>query len=216
MIVVSDLVGTLTTGFPVRGVVSWVRHKQSAARANLYILSFLPNYALAKAGLINMQDWAHNLMRTALNLVKNPTEHTISEITNWTLEEELWPGRRKDVLERLSEHRRRGAQVTIASSAYEPAVRAFADRIGVQAIGSPIELIDGRIQFATRVVARENKIERVLGFLGVSRIDVAYGDTEADIPLLENADSPVAVYPDKILRSTAIQRGWEIIDAAGE
>lgn len=215
MIVVSDLVGTLTTGAPVRGLLSWVRHHQSALRTNLFILSFLPNYALAKLGVINMQNWAHNLMRKGLDLVKNPSEHTIAEITNWTLEEELWPGRRKDVLKRLANHRNEGATVTIASSAYEPSVRAFADRIGVQAIGSPIDLIDGRIQFSTKLVARENKIQKVFDFLGVSRIDVAYGDTEADIPLLDNATTPVAVYPDKMLRSTAIKRGWEIIDESG-
>lgn len=211
MIVVSDLAGTLTTGYPVRGVVSWVRHNQSAIRVNLYILSFLPSYALAKLGLINFQNWGQNLMRTALPLVKKPTEQTILEIANWTVEKELWPTRREDVIERLRKHRKEGAQVTIASSAYEPIVKAFADRIGAQAIGSPIQLVEGRLRFTAKLVTREQKIQRVLSSLGISRIDVAYGDTEADIPLLENANTPVAVYPDKMLRSIAEQRGWEII-----
>lgn len=211
MVVISDLVGTLTTGYPVRGVVSWVRRYQSVARANLYILSFLPSYALAKLGIINYQNWGQNLMQTSLRLVRNATAQTALEVANWSVEMELWPARREDVLERLREHRNNGAQVTIASSAYEPVVKAFADRIGARAIGSPIQLVDGQLRFETKLVTRELKIQRVLSSLGISQVDVAYGDTEADIPLLENAKSAVAVYPDKILRSLAEERGWEII-----
>jgi phosphoserine phosphatase len=32
-----------------------------------------------------------------------------------------------------------------------------------------------------------------------------------DIPLLEHADHPVAVYPDEKLRSVALERGWEVV-----
>ena len=32
-----------------------------------------------------------------------------------------------------------------------------------------------------------------------------------DVPLLEHAEHPVAVYPDSRLRSVAIERGWEIM-----
>lgn len=212
MNVVSDLVGTLTTGYPVRGVVSWVRHHQSVARANLYILSFLPSYALAKLGFINYQNWGQNLMRTSLRLVLNPTEHTAPEIANWTVEKELWPMRRENILERLRKHQKEGALVTIASSANEHIVKSFADRLDAQAIGSPIQLVEGRLRFETKLMTRELKIQRVLRLLGVRHLDVAYGDTEADIPMLENAESAVAVYPDKTLRSLAENRGWEIID----
>ena len=46
--------------------------------------------------------------------------------------------------------------------------------------------------------------------LDVDRLDFAYGDTAQDIPLLEHADHPVAVYPDEALKTTALERGWEI------
>ena len=59
--------------------------------------------------------------------------------------------------------------------------------------------------------AQERKIEKVLNQLGVTHVDFAYGDTEQDIPLLEHANHPVAVYPDEKLRSTALARGWEIL-----
>ena len=53
MIVVSDLIGTLTTGSPVLGLVSWVRHHQSKLRAQLYLASIMPSYFLVKRGWIN-------------------------------------------------------------------------------------------------------------------------------------------------------------------
>jgi len=51
----------------------------------------------------------------------------------------------------------------------------------------------------------------VLSRLNVQRVDYAYGDTLMDVPLLEHADNPVAVYPDAQLRVLARERSWEII-----
>ncbi len=68
-----------------------------------------------------------------------------------------------------------------------------------------------RVRLATDLVASERKIEQVLHRLNVNRVDYAYGDTLMDVPLLEHADHPVAVYPDAKLRALAQERGWEII-----
>jgi phosphoserine phosphatase len=125
------------------------------------------------------------------------------------------PERREDVIARLVDHREKGAQVYIASSVFEPTVAAFAKRIGAQVIGTPLEIVDGRIRMAADLVASRRKIEQVLSQLGVQRVDVAYGDTAQDIPLLEHADHPVAVYPDESLRAAALERGWEILGERG-
>ena len=53
MIVVSDMMGTLTTGSPVLGLVDWVRHNQSKAQAQLYMISITPKYILARRGIID-------------------------------------------------------------------------------------------------------------------------------------------------------------------
>jgi phosphoserine phosphatase len=45
----------------------------------------------------------------------------------------------------------------------------------------------------------------------VERVDFAYGDTEQDVPLLEHAEHPVAVYPDEKLKAVALARGWEVL-----
>ena len=211
MIVVSDLMGTLTTGSPVLGLVDWVRHNQSRWQARWYMASMLPGYLLAKRGLINWQRWGQNLMVTSLSMIKDATPQKFEHVSEWMVETDLWKKRREDVIQRLSEHAGNSAQVYIASSVHEPGVAAFARRIGAQAIGTPVEFVNGRVRIPGELVADEKKIEQVLTRLGVERVDFAYGDTALDIPLLEHANHPVAVYPDEKLRAVANERGWEIM-----
>jgi phosphoserine phosphatase len=213
MIVVSDLMGTLTIGSPVLGLVDWVRHNQSKWQANLYTAGMLPSYFLAKSKLIDWQKWGQGLMVSSLSLIKDATPEKFNKVAEWVVEEDLWKKRHEDVIIQLIRHTESGAQVYIASSVYQPAVEAFAKRIGAQAIGTPVEFVDGRVRIATELVASEKKIEQVLSRLGVDRIDFAYGDSALDIPLLEHADHPVAVYPEDRLRAVATERGWEIIGA---
>jgi phosphoserine phosphatase len=211
MIVVSDMMGTLTTGSPFLGMVDWIKHNESKLRANLIMASILPAYFLAKNGLIDWQEWGQKLMVDSLAYVKNADQQKIRQISDWIVEHNLWKKHREDVTTRLVKHREAGARVYIASSVFEPFIVPFADRIGAQVIGTPIEIVNGRLKMVGELVASEKKIEQVLNRLGVQRVDVAYGDTVMDIPLLEHADHPVAVYPDKKLKAVALERGWEII-----
>jgi phosphoserine phosphatase len=211
MIVISDMMGTLTTGSPVLGLVDWVRHNQSRMQANLYMASMLPNYFLAKRGWIDWQKWGQDLMVDSLALIKDATPEKFAQVAEWTVEHNLWRKRREDVIARLEKHAENGAQVYIASSVFEPGVEAFAKRFGAQAIGTPVEYVNGRVRMASDLVASERKVEQVLSRLNVDRVDFAYGDTMMDVPLLEHADHPVAVYPDEKLRALAKERGWEII-----
>jgi HAD superfamily phosphoserine phosphatase-like hydrolase len=211
MIVISDMMGTLTTGSPFLGMVDWIRHNQSKVRANLIMASIMPAYVLAKNGILDWQEWGQKLMVDSLSYIKNADEEKVRQVAEWAVEHNLWRKHRDDVTTRLVKHREQGAQVYIASSVFEPFILPFANRIGAQVIGTPIEIVNGRLRMVGELVASEKKIEQVLSRLGVKRVDVAYGDTEQDIPLLEHADHPVAVYPDKKLKAVAMERGWEII-----
>ena len=211
MIVVSDMMGTLTTGSPFLGLVDWVKHNQSKLRANLYMAAITPAYLLAKNGLIDWQRWGQDLMIKSLAYIKDADDEKLRRVSEWVVEHDLWKKRREDVVRRLAEHREQGARVYIASSVVEPFIAPFAKRIGAQGIGTPVEIVNGRVRMVGELVANEKKIEQVLSRLGVERVDVAYGDTVMDIPLLEHADRPVAVYPDEKLKAAALERGWEIL-----
>jgi phosphoserine phosphatase len=211
MIVISDMMGTLTTGSPVLGLVDWVRHNQSRLQAEWYTASLMPSYFIAKRGWIDWQKWAQGLMVDSLKMVKNATPEKMKLVGEWAVEHNLWKQRREDVIARLKAHAAQGAQVYIASSVVEPIIEPFAKRVGAQTIGTPVEYTKGQVRVAGELVAQERKIEQVLSRLNVERVDFAYGDTEQDIPLLEHAERPVAVYPDEKLRAVALERGWEIL-----
>lgn len=211
MIVISDMMGTLTTGSPVLGLVDWVRHNQSRMQARLYMASIMPSYFIAKRGWIDWQKWAQGLMVNSLKMVRDATPEKMKAVGEWTVEHDLWKKRRDDVIAGLKGHAAQGAQVYIASSVIEPLIEPFANRIGAQTIGTPVEYKNGYVRVAGDLVAQERKIEQVLSRLGVDRVDIAYGDTAQDIPLLEHANHPVAVYPDEKLKAVAIERGWEIL-----
>ena len=214
MIVVSDMMGTLTTGSPVVGLVDWVRHNQSKTQAQLYMLSIAPAYFMAKRGWINWQKWGQELMIKSLGMVREATPEKMKQVGEWAVEHNLWVKRREDVIARLTGHKSEGAQVYIASSVVEPLIEPFARRIGIQTIGTPVEYSNGQVRVAGELVAQERKIEQVLKRIDATRIDFAYGDTEQDIPLLEHAEHPVAVYPDANLKKHALSHGWEIMGEA--
>ena len=211
MIVASDLMGTLTTGSPFLGLVDWVKHNQSKVRANFYMASIMPSYLMAKKGWIDWQDWGQKLMVDSLGYIKNANPDNVAHAAEWIVESNLWKQRREDVVDRLVKHREGGAKVYIASSVVEPFIEPFVKRIGAQTIGTPVEIVNGRLKMVSELMKNEKKIEQVLSRLGVDRVDIAYGDTILDVPLLEHANHPVAVYPDAKLKAIALQRGWEII-----
>jgi len=211
MIVVSDMMGTLTTGSPFLGLVDWVKHNQSKVRANWYIATIAPSYMLAKRGIIDWQEWGQKLMINSLAYIKDATSENVREASEWVVEHDLWKNRRNDVIARLVKHREDGAKTYIASSVIEPFIEPFARRIGAETIGTPTEIVNGKLKMVSGLVANEKKIEQVLSRLGVDKVDVAYGDTILDVPMLEHADHPVAVYPDVKLKKIAQERGWEIL-----
>ena len=133
----------------------------------------------------------------------------------WLVEQELWKNRREDVVARLIKHREDGAKTYIASSMMEPFLEPFARRIGAEVIGTATEIVNGQLRLVGDMVVNEKKIEQVLSRLAVDRVDIAYGDSFMDIPMLEHADHPVAVYPDEKLKKLAQDRGWEILGDTG-
>jgi phosphoserine phosphatase len=212
MIVISDMMGTLTTGSPILGLLDWIKVHQSKAQARWLLATMMPSYLLVKLGLIDPQPWGQGLMVKSLTWLKDMDEVKFSQACEWAVEHNLWLKKRESVIARLQEHVKQGAQVYLASSVVEPIAEAFARRIGVQAIGSPVEIEGGKVRLVDGLVSSERKIQEVLRRLGVEQVDYAYGDTFMDIPMLENAVHAVAVYPDRRLLEEAKVNGWEILN----
>ncbi len=210
MLVVSDFNGTLSHGSPVIGLVGWVGENQSKLRKNLYMAKIMPSWFLAKRGLIDWNKWVIDLFISCMPVLKDATPELFEEVITYTMETQLWAKRRLDMIERISGHVQQGDEVYIATGMWQPTVARFAARMGAKGLGTEIRFENGQMTLAEPIAHGQDKADKIRKRLGVERIDVAYGDTSADIPMLEMAHHPVAVYPDDTLKAVAQERGWEI------
>jgi len=211
---VFDLEGTLTAGETWKALARYFQTHGRKAAYDRFFWRHLPGALLTKAGLLPKR-WYQNLwMQNLARLFAGMDAEELARVADWVVEEELWPRRKEKALARLRELYQGGHRVVIASGAYQPVVEAFARRIGpgVEALGTPLELRDGRAtgRLAGPMNVGKVKAERVLKLLGGAP-DLAFGDTAADLPLLLLAKEAVAVDPDRRLLAEAETRGFEVL-----
>ncbi len=96
-------------------------------------------------------------------------------------------------------------------------VHKIGTKLGIDnCFGTDPEYLEG--QFTGRVEGRPNfsqeKVRRVNKWMGSKKFDqiFSYSDSIHDLPLLEFADFPMAISPDKELRRVAKEREWLIDD----
>jgi phosphoserine phosphatase len=134
-------------------------------------------------------------------------------MAEWIIKTEMWPKRRPEILGELDEYRLGGNQIVVISSAYQPIVQAFANRLNALAIGTPVFYENSILCGINEPInAYEHKAESIQKKFPGADILAAYGDTASDIPMMLMSQSPVAVYPDDELRRLADLKGWRIIN----
>ena len=96
-------------------------------------------------------------------------------------------------------------------------VHKIGTKLGIDnCFGTDPEYLEGK--FTGRVEGRPNfsqeKVRRVNKWMGSKKFDqiFSYSDSIHDLPLLEFADFPMAISPDKELRRVAKEREWLIDD----
>ncbi len=118
----------------------------------------------------------------------------------------------------LDKHRRRGDELLIITATNSFITRPIAEAFGVDhLIATEPKIVDGK--FTTEIDGepcfKEGKVIRLKQWLeeqnATMRDSVFYSDSHNDLPLLEMADTPVAVDPDEKLEEIALQRDWEIL-----
>jgi HAD superfamily phosphoserine phosphatase-like hydrolase len=212
-LIVSDLEGTLTAGASWRGIRAYFQEFHSRWTYDRFLLGWLPRYLLIKVGLLNRKKAMDSWMKGEIKLLCGERPQAINMMAEWVVVNEMWPQRRVDVLAKLEDHRRKGAQIVIVSGAYQPIVEVFARRIGdVKAIGSRLIYENGRLSgLALPINSYQQKAENIRTFCGDEPVLAAYGDTISDLPMLEMSQQPTAVYPDDTLRRVAESRDWHIL-----
>jgi|CXWL01.1.fsa_nt_gi HAD superfamily hydrolase (TIGR01490 family) len=121
--------------------------------------------------------------------------------------------------EKMQEHRGAGQEIVLVTGSLDFLMESLAGVLGGGSVlAARLEERDGRFtgKLAGGPVIAEEKRRRMLEFAVRNRIEMkqchAYGDSSADLSMLEAVGFPHAVNPDRKLRAIACKRDWPIHD----
>jgi HAD superfamily hydrolase (TIGR01490 family) len=159
-----------------------------------------------------------NTQERAMALVKGHTVDDFIRVAEATWEKRMRTRLFPEMVSVLSEHRRLGHEVFLASASPRELVEVMANGLGLTGgIGTDLHVTDRVFtgDFDGPLLHGEHKAEAAFSMatsMGVARDRlVAYSDSVADLPLLEGVAFPVAVNPDRRLHHIARDRDWPII-----
>ncbi len=200
MLALFDMDGTLF------GVDSQMRFARFVLRRHgwrrLYLFFILPCGLLRALHLVSTPF----MKRAFLSYAWGMSRETLEQDTADFVQQELLPALYPEVIERLEQHRRAGDTTVLCSASPDWWVQKFGTALGfTHSIGTPLEPIAGRVPLMPRIPAPgnnkgENKLTR-LAALGITRADIGYTDSRADLPMLSICERAVLVNPKENLRS---------------
>ena len=213
-IVAFDLEGTLSAGIAWEGMRDYlVAHGEGDKFRRFFRKNFLRVLAFRVGILRNERAFKERWILGMMRLFAGYTPERFAEVSAWVADRTFWHHRRVAVVEELIAYQEKGARVIVVSGMFEPILQQFAAKLQVEFMGTAIEVVNGRL--TGEIIGQLNvgppKAEKLQQLPG--KLVAAYGDTMRDIPMLELAETAVAVHPDAILRETAVQRGWRILEA---
>lgn len=210
-----DVEGTLTTGATWAGLRAYLEANGRKEQFQRFLRRKIPGIILFRLHLIRderafKERWVQDMLRLFAGY--SPAEWV--EISQFVVAQALWPKRRPAVIAEIEKHKENGRRVLLVTGVVEPVLAVLSAKLGVEAIGTPLQWENGRFtgETAAPINTGIRKVEQLEPFARDGQIEAAYGDTAADIPMLQMARHPVAVFPDKKLRKTAQAHNWRILD----
>jgi len=189
-----------------RGLISRSQLAKAAAWQLLFVLRGASHEAVrhaAEDGLVILRGFTPDEMR---GLVAEAMEPVLRPLVY------------AEPLHLVDQHRERGDEVFIVSATLQEIVQAIADDLGFDgALGTICEVRDGVYTGrAVRALHAGNKAQCVRELAAKRGFDLAectaYSDSHTDLPFLEVVGHPVAVNPDRELRTTASERDWPVLE----
>ncbi len=115
----------------------------------------------------------------------------------------------------IDAHRAAGLQVVLVTGSIDFIVEPLARRLRVTDVVAP-SLVESDGRFTGELngppIGDEEKARRIRGFAKARDIDLslshAYGDSIADLPMLEQVGHPRVVNPDRALAAVPERKGW--------
>lgn len=191
--------------------IGWTDRDEFLRRNNAY-------YEDYKAGTLDIHDYVRFMTAAAR---KQGKAAALSARERY-MREVIEPAIRPAALELVQRHMKSDDEVIIITATNEFVTRPIADRFGVrELIAVQLETdADGWMTGEIKGVPsfREGKVQRFQDWLAArgwrrEEVEISfYSDSMNDLPLLDNADHPVAANPDERLRAVAVERGWPILE----
>lgn len=210
-----DVEGTLTEGATWAGLRTYLEANGQGDLFKRFLRRKMPGIILFRLHLIRderafKERWVLDMLR----LFAGYSDAQMAEVGRFVVERELWPKRRPSVVTEIEKQKENGRRVLLVTGVMEPVLAVLSEKLGVEAIGTPLQYENG--DFTGEVAAPINtgirKVEQLEPFARDGKIYAAYGDTAADIPMLQMARNPVAVFPDKKLSKIARSNDWRVLD----
>ena len=174
-------------------------------------------YAIRLIDRRRLKEWNQRLLLGG-GVPRAKLKPAVEGFADLVLKTNIHPG----ALRQIGEDKAAGRRLVLATASYRFYVEPIAARLGfddVIATGSITGLddiiharIDGDNNYGP---AKLRLIQAWMEAEGIRREDVAirfYSDHVSDWPVLEWADTAIAVNPSKGLRKLAAKRGWQIVD----
>jgi phosphoserine phosphatase len=212
LIVASDLEGTLSSGETWKAMAAYLeRDGKSRVYRNFFNTRF-PRALLAQTGIINKRKFQNRWIEELIGLFAGQTLEEFQAVGEWVVEHHLWPKRKTQVIAELEQYKLEGARLILVSGTYQPVLEAFAARLQAEAIGSPLEIMAGKLtgRLAGPINVEIQKVSS-LKMHGITHLEAAFGDTLPDTAMLEMARNPVVIPTDAKLEKLALERGWRIL-----
>lgn len=212
MVVASDLEGTLSSGETWKAMAAYLeRDGKSRTYRNFFNARF-PRALLAQSGIINRRKFQNRWIEELIGLFTGFSLEEFRAVGEWVVEHHLWPQRKPHVIAELERYKLEGARLILVSGTYQPVLEAFAARLNAEAIGSPLEVVNGKLtgRLAGPINVGTQKVSS-LKAAGISSLEAAFGDTLLDTAMLEMARVPIVIPTDAKLEKLALERGWRVL-----
>ena len=154
-----------------------------------------------------------------IRLTKGWKADRIRRLVQETVDEVISPVVYAEALALIEQHRREGREIVIVSVSPEEVVRPLAGYLGVDNVIATRPAVDNEGCYTGSLAFYANghgKAEAICRLMKERDLDLercyAYSDSHADLPMLELVGHPVAVNPDRVLKQTATERGWHLVE----
>ena len=160
--------------------------------------------------------------RTRFNLVfyrnyRGLNAESVKQLAGEQFETYVHPKLFPAALDCIREHQSRGDLIVLVTGSLDFIIQPLADYLRADdALTVQLEEAHGKFtgELTTLPLSEEEKVRAIQAFVEQHNVDLAasyaYGDSRADLPMLECVGNPIVVNPSKGLRQVAIESGWEI------